>query len=120
LVYSKKFLNKNVNSLLNNTYSQAKELSVHFLMNKIRFWDVSTKFFITTKIFRYLDVNIRNRLKNIFAQVVNDNFVWLVVMQVNLLQTLRVVGYFNVLYSSGNILLKCINFGLIVFINCIL
>jgi hypothetical protein len=58
---------------------------VHFFINKIRFWDVSTKFFLSSKIIKHLDVNIRNRLKNIFLQVVNDNSVWLGVEHIDLL-----------------------------------
>jgi len=60
--------------------SVIKDFSVHFIINKVRFWDVTTNFFVTSKIFRHLDGNIRNRLKNIFLQVVNDNSIWLVVM----------------------------------------
>lgn len=95
MVFSNNFFYQNGNflrinsSLLKNGYYQIKELSVHFLINKIRFWDINTKFFITTKIFKYLNVNIRNRLKNIFIQVVNDNSIWLGLMLVNLLLTLH-------------------------------
>lgn len=74
-----------------------KDFSVHFIVNKIRFWDVNTKFFVVSKIFRHLDVNIQNRLKNIFMQVVNDNSIWLVVMRKNLLLKLLIIS--NMLLS---------------------
>ncbi len=83
LIYSNNQFTKNFRDIKHSNFL-VKDLSVHFIVNKIRFWDVNTKFFVTSKIFRHLDVNIRNRLKNIFMQVVNDNSIWLVVMRNNL------------------------------------
>lgn len=84
LIYSNNQFTKNFRDINKHSNFLLKDFSVHFIVNKIRFWDVNTKFFVTSKIFRHLDVNIRNRLKNIFMQVVNDNSIWLVVMRKNL------------------------------------
>lgn len=87
------FSNNVVNKTLINTenseeckYFNTRSFSVHYLINKVRFWNSNTKFFVTSKIVRHYDIDIRNRLKNIFLQVINDNSIWLGVRQLNLLK----------------------------------
>jgi len=53
------------------------EVSVHFIVNKVRLWNTSTNYFLTSRIIRNFSEFSKKRLKNIIIYSLHDNSLWL-------------------------------------------
>lgn len=54
-----------------------EKFTVHFFINKVRFWDVNIRFFLTAQIFRDFSKISKKRLKNIIIDLTHDTSLWL-------------------------------------------
>lgn len=52
------------------------DYSPHFVINKVRFWNPSVKYFVSNKVNRISKIENNNRLKNVFEKILNDFSIW--------------------------------------------
>lgn len=65
------------NVSLKKTRFYTNIVTSHCAVNLVRYWDINIKYFLSSKVIRRFNILNKNRLKNIFYLVLNDDLVWL-------------------------------------------
>lgn len=95
------FLNKNE---IIFPFFKKDEISIHFIVNKIRLWKTYTNYFLTSHIVRNFSEFSKKRLKNIITYSLRDNSLWLgktqqlLISISNFITKFKYFNYFFVFY----------------------